>query len=240
MDLREIIRWFIPCFHILLNIFNKMDTRLTLVCLFLFFNSCPTYGAKVNSAEGVGLSKLYSHAKNIDKVNEQAFVKLNQSDVSGKGVEMDDAKVLKNFPLGRTFGRPFKKMIAGLMPLIFQVGAASTWAVVAAIVGVKTLVITLLILKLLLVVGAAKVGALFSSKHHQPDHGWQQPHKEIHLHIHNGHGAAAHEEIAPWSRTEPSNSRNDAVPETNYMVFNPYLEGPQTIRTPYGNYMKVE
>jgi hypothetical protein len=58
---------------------------------------------------------------------------------------------------GRTFGRPLKKMMSALIPLVFQIGAASTWAVVAALVGVKTLVIALVILKILLLAGAAKV-----------------------------------------------------------------------------------
>lgn len=48
-------------------------------------------------------------------------------------------------------------MVGALMPLIFQIGAASTWAVVAALVGIKTLAVTLVILKILLIAGAAKV-----------------------------------------------------------------------------------
>ncbi|GBP29822.1 hypothetical protein EVAR_94662_1 [Eumeta japonica] len=56
----------------------------------------------------------------------------------------------------RTFGRPLKKLAAALIPLSFQIGAASTWAVVAALVGLKTLGVAILILKLLLIAGAAK------------------------------------------------------------------------------------
>lgn len=48
-------------------------------------------------------------------------------------------------------------MAQALIPLAFQIGAASTWMVVAALVGVKTLIVALMILKLLLVAGAAKV-----------------------------------------------------------------------------------
>ncbi|CAG9794162.1 unnamed protein product [Diatraea saccharalis] len=134
-----------------------------------------------------------------------------------------------------------KKMMGALMPLIFQIGAASTWAVVAALVGVKTLFVTLVILKLLLVAGAAKAGALFASKgHHQP-HGWeQQPlQKEIHLHIHNSGHQTAHEE-----HITPSWNRNEAQPEKDIsMVINPYVgysSGPQTISTPFGNYVKID
>ncbi|PZC72420.1 hypothetical protein B5X24_HaOG211233 [Helicoverpa armigera] len=95
---------------------------------------------------------------------------------------------------GRTFGRPLKKMMQALIPLAFQIGAASTWAVVAAIVGIKTLLVALVILKLLLMAGAAKVGALFGQKTHH-GHGWEAPaQKEIHLHIHNGAHPEIHDE----------------------------------------------
>ncbi|KAL0859019.1 hypothetical protein ABMA27_010873 [Loxostege sticticalis] len=132
-------------------------------------------------------------------------------------------------------------MMAGMLPIIFQIGAASTWALVAALVGFKTLLVTLAILKILLLAGAAKFGALFAGKvHHQPQQ-WQpqpwQPHqKEIHLHIHNGHLPVGHEEHAQtWSRNEVE----PASPKNPYSVV---LEnyGPQTISTPYGNYVKID
>ncbi|CAH2056266.1 unnamed protein product, partial [Iphiclides podalirius] len=145
---------------------------------------------------------------------------------------------------GKTFGRPFKKMAAALIPLVFQMGAAATWAVVAALVGIKTLGVTLLILKLLLVAGAVKIGALFGSKGHQNSSGWEPPHspqKEIHLHIHNGHnGHSAPDEHIPfssWSREGVPTS-----PESKHVnvVYEPYVPGPQTISTPYGNYVKID
>ncbi|CAG4963682.1 unnamed protein product [Colias eurytheme] len=107
---------------------------------------------------------------------------------------------MQDTSVGRTFGRPFKKMIQAFIPLAFQMGAASTWAVVAALVGVKTLAVTLFILKLLLIAGAAKIGALFASKSHHSS-GWESPHqKEIHLHIHNGQHGEEQIPISPWSR----------------------------------------
>ncbi|CAB3241584.1 unnamed protein product [Arctia plantaginis] len=138
----------------------------------------------------------------------------------------------------RTFGRPLKKMAQALIPLAFQIGAASTWMIVAAIVGFKTLLVSLMILKLLLLAGAAKVGAFFGQKTHGHEHGWEPPHqKEIHLHIHGQHGP--HEEhISSWNRDGAINSLTDT--KSVNLVLNPYAAGPQTISTPYGNYIRVD
>ncbi|XP_045457495.1 uncharacterized protein LOC123667698 [Melitaea cinxia] len=139
----------------------------------------------------------------------------------------------------RTFGRPFKKMMQALIPLVFQLGAAATWATVAALVGIKTLAVTLIILKLLLVAGAAKIGALFASKTQHHNQEWTPHQKEIHLHIHNGgngyHGDE-HRVISPWSRDGQTQAAD--TKQVNVIV-DPYA-GPQTISTPYGHYMKIE
>ncbi|KAF9420673.1 hypothetical protein HW555_003220 [Spodoptera exigua] len=170
---------------------------------------------------------------------------------------------------GRTFGRPLKKMAQALIPLAFQIGAASTWAVVAALVGVKTLLVALAILKLLLIAGAAKIGALFGAKTQGHGHGWEPPHqKEIHLHIHNGGHPEVHDEhILPGWKQLPYQAQNvpwrynrfyyvtagwnrdgaaTATADKNInLVINPYAAtaaaaGPQTISTPYGNYVRVD
>ncbi|CAH2083948.1 unnamed protein product [Euphydryas editha] len=128
-------------------------------------------------------------------------------------------------------------MLQAMIPLAFQLGAAATWATVAALVGVKTLAVALIILKLLLVAGAAKIGALFASKTQHHSQEWTPHQKEIHLHIHNGgyHGEE-HNVISPWSRdgqTQAADTKHVNV------ILDPY-PGPQTISTPYGNYMKIE
>ncbi|RVE53650.1 hypothetical protein evm_001791 [Chilo suppressalis] len=198
------------------------------------------FGANVNSVN-VALSRNNSvNAKNNinnNLINDNDIVKLNQSDSSEYALERVDYAAPDEVSVGRTFGRPFKKMMSAMLPLIFQIGAASTWAVVAALVGVKTLLVTMVILKLLLVAGAAKAGALFASKgNHQPQ-GWEQPlQKEIHLHIHNNGAtqSTTHEDhVSPsWSRT--------SLPDKDIsMVINPYAGGPQTISTPFGNYVKI-
>ncbi|XP_053621566.1 uncharacterized protein LOC128681579 [Plodia interpunctella] len=230
MDLKEIIKWFIPCFHILLFLNKKMYVRMTF-CLFLFFNLCLVNGATVNKE--LGVSERIDNAKNI--VNYDNKFSFNQSVVNDV---FEEKGLIEDESTGRTFGRPFKKMVGSLMPLIFQIGAASTWAVVAAVVGVKTLLVTLLILKLLLVAGAAKFGALFASKGQQSHgHGWEPHQKEIHLHIHNGQVSHEHDEhsIVPWSRDSSQQT------DKNYNIYmEPYVaSGPQTISTPFGNYVKI-
>ncbi|KAG6444355.1 uncharacterized protein LOC115439724 [Manduca sexta] len=223
MDLKEIIKWFIPCFHILLRLIRH--SRLIFISI-LLLNIAATHSALVkseqNETKNIDLSVIYKVKNQSDYVTD-VFQKESTNERS----------------LGRTFGRPFKKLAAALIPLAFQIGAASTWAVIAALVGVKTLVITLIILKLLLVAGAAKIGALFGQKGHYSG-GWEAPHphqKEIHLHIHNGHHET-HDEpsLSSWSR----DGALDGVDSNINVMLEPYAAGPQTISTPYGNYVKVE
>ncbi|XP_059062609.1 uncharacterized protein LOC131855367 [Achroia grisella] len=236
MDLKEIIKWFIPCFHILL-LFNKiMDRRLTFVCLCLFFNFCSIDGAKVNSDVQLNLSQnSINSTKNI--VNNGEVSKFNQSEEIGKNNANHLEFSSDGASVGRTFGRPLKKMMGALLPVLFQIGAASTWAVVAALVGVKTLIVAVVILKLLLVAGAAKLGALFASKGgHHGHQGWEPHQKEIHLHIHNGH-VSTDEHISDWNR----GSSPLGVDTHNILGAKPYYNsGPQTINTPYGSYIKID
>ncbi|XP_063391245.1 uncharacterized protein LOC134676794 [Cydia fagiglandana] len=294
MDLREIIKWFIPCFHILL----KLDARMTLIWVLLFCNLCP----------GISASELdeSSHLNNAKKVvSYENNFKLNQSEVYGSKSLVSEELRNEDTSLGRTFGRPMKKMMQALIPLAMAIGSAGTWAVVAALIGAKTLVVTLFILKLLLMAGAAKVnmtlavelidagfknrqtynyypgpqtpynayqrpmvpvpnpvvpvpkpvvptlfGGLLGAKlHHQPAPPYAPPpSKEIHLHIHNGQqGHHEHEEevipnISSWSRDGPVSSPASISSKVSAEAYNPYLylAGPQTIRTPYGNYVKVD
>ncbi|XP_072937789.1 uncharacterized protein [Epargyreus clarus] len=237
MDLKEIIKWFIPCFHVLVTgRLVKMDCRLTILFLFLLFNLCASFAANVNSVSDYRLRhSLVNNTKklNVDYDNVSFVNSEPRNDPDVGSTELEDGSV------GRTFGRPFKKMLQALVPLAFQMGMAATWAVVAALVGIKTLGVTLLILKLLLLAGAFKFGSFFAHKSH--GHGWEaQAHnKEIHLHIHNGqlgHGTEEHIPISPWSR---EGIQNADTKQFN-MVYDPYSRGPQTVSTPYGHYMKIE
>lgn len=238
MDLREIIKWFIPCFHILL----KLDARMTLIWLLLFCNLCPSI-----SASELDESSNLNNAKNV--VSYENNFKFSQSEVYGNKSLVSEETSNEDTSVGRTFGRPMKKMMQALIPLAMAIGSAGTWAVVAALIGAKTLVVTLFILKLLLMAGAAKFGGLLGAKlHHQPQTHYAPPSKEIHLHIHNGqHGHHEHEEevipnISSWSRDSPVSSPASISSKVSAEAYNPYLylAGPQTIRTPYGNYVKVD
>lgn len=86
MDIKDIIKWFIPCFHLLLR-FARMNVRLTFVCLFLLF-SCPSYAGKVNSEKDVGFSDKHSTQLNIfsDYYNyNQSNVPLSEEESSFEG-----------------------------------------------------------------------------------------------------------------------------------------------------------
>ncbi|XP_048002123.1 uncharacterized protein LOC125238743 isoform X2 [Leguminivora glycinivorella] len=153
MDLREIIKWFIPCFHILL----KLDARMILIWLIMFCHLC----------SGISASEIESNLNNTKNVSYDSF-KFNQSEVYNKSLVPEELSN-EETSVGRTFGRPMKKMMQALIPLAMAIGSAGTWAVVAALIGAKTLVVTLFILKLLLMAGAAKFGGLLGAKlHHQP------------------------------------------------------------------------
>ncbi|XP_072937788.1 uncharacterized protein [Epargyreus clarus] len=269
MDLKEIIKWFIPCFHVLVTgRLVKMDCRLTILFLFLLFNLCASFAANVNSVSDYRLRhSLVNNTKklNVDYDNVSFVNSEPRNDPDVGSTELEDGSV------GRTFGRPFKKMLQALVPLAFQMGMAATWAVVAALVGIKTLGVTLLILKLLLLAGAFKImtfsfgalptngtrlvqstvpmdtrlsplqqfGSFFAHKSH--GHGWEaQAHnKEIHLHIHNGQLGHGTEEHIPISPWSREGIQNADTKQFN-MVYDPYSRGPQTVSTPYGHYMKIE
>lgn len=89
MDLKEIIKWFIPCFHILLiNKRGRTNVYMTFVCLFLISNTRPGYGAKVNNISGTQIS--FNNLNNNDNnliVNRNSST-VNQSEyISNKNVE---------------------------------------------------------------------------------------------------------------------------------------------------------
>lgn len=85
MDLKEIIKWFIPCFHILLIKKVKMLGRLTYICLFLLFILRPSYGANVNSLVSEDID-----TKNV--INYNLDNKINQSDYFDVKMERNEGR----------------------------------------------------------------------------------------------------------------------------------------------------
>lgn len=76
MDLKEIIKWFIPCFHILQI---KIDTKMIFVCLFLFFNLCASAGVNSVSENSVESTKKISNSLNNDLVfNQRELFNVNE------------------------------------------------------------------------------------------------------------------------------------------------------------------
>lgn len=88
MDLKDIIKWFIPCFHLLLYKLNKMDVLLT-VCLVLLF-TCPSL-AQVNQRYDEGFN---SYTKNL--VNSS----LNENQ-SVRSIVEAGRKILEDTSLGK-------------------------------------------------------------------------------------------------------------------------------------------
>lgn len=90
MDLKEIIRWFLPCFHLLLIKKRKMSANLTIICLSLFFNFILVNGSS-DSDVVVNRNKIES-TKNVDfnvaRRNEENAA-FNQSDYLANERKMD-------------------------------------------------------------------------------------------------------------------------------------------------------
>ncbi|XP_072937791.1 uncharacterized protein [Epargyreus clarus] len=80
--------------------------------------------------------------------------------------------------------RNMKKMAMGMLPLIFHVGATSTWMLVTTIMTAKSVAIGMALLIFKIAVSSAKVAAFFTAlKNKQSDHhhGWSwAPHFEHH------------------------------------------------------------
>lgn len=96
MDLREIIKWFIPCFHILL----KLDARMMLLFLLLFCNLCPSL------ASDSELDNSLNNTKNVSNYDFNS--KFNQSEVYDVGLLLDivDSKS-EGTSVGKFFMRTF-------------------------------------------------------------------------------------------------------------------------------------
>ncbi|CAB3223096.1 unnamed protein product [Arctia plantaginis] len=79
-----------------------------------------------------------------------------------------------------------KKMSMALIPLIFQVGATSTWMILTSIMAVKSVAIGFILLVFKIAVSSAKVASFFTSlkakNNHQPDWSWS-PHFDHHGHV---------------------------------------------------------
>lgn len=310
MDLREIIKWFIPCCLLFLFKFNRFKS--VFVCIFLLhFHKVCSLDVDNNNDYNNSLMLNYNNGFELsgsdfdiemdrDKVEmiSPSLVE-NVIDVCAdkvgvlvKGLsdwnrnrtsdsvdwvqfwnsKSDDEKSMFHDKLfgvtesesSRTFGRPLKKLSMALIPLAFQLGAASTWMMVTALLAAKSVAIGLLLLMLKIAGGAAKVSTLLGSKHEHPQApAWYgPPQKEVHLHIHNGghdshEGPTSHDlPYGPWSRHSEvyTNPGYGSAGLTSAAALNPALaysinpygapdpslnSGPATINTPYGSYLRI-
>nr|XP_049697337.1 uncharacterized protein LOC110383166 [Helicoverpa armigera] len=70
-------------------------------------------------------------------------------------------------------GKSMKKMGMAMMPLVFHVGATSTWMLLTSIMAVKSVIIGLVLLVFKIAVSSAKVASFFTSlksKYNHHDH----------------------------------------------------------------------
>ncbi|KAL4706248.1 hypothetical protein ACJJTC_017415 [Scirpophaga incertulas] len=105
-------------------------------------------------------------------------------------------------------GRGMKKVGMALLPLIFHVGATSTWMLLTTLLAAKSVAIGLALLVFKIAVSSAKVASFFTAlkgKHH--DDGWSwSPH-------HHGHYRSFTDEAHPAFLEHGAHSDNSYIPE---------------------------
>lgn len=78
MDLKDIIKWFIPCFHILLinkKLKRYKNVHVTFICLFLFLNSCTA-----NEAKDISVSDLIANNNSLEQNTKYLITKNNSQE----------------------------------------------------------------------------------------------------------------------------------------------------------------
>ncbi|KAL0859009.1 hypothetical protein ABMA27_010864 [Loxostege sticticalis] len=108
-------------------------------------------------------------------------------------------------------GRNMKKMSMMLIPLIFHVGASSTWMLVTTLLAAKSVAIGIALLVFKIAVSSAKVASFFTllkTKSHHPHYEWT-PHYE-----HHGHKRSLSEiEHIPTYIEHPHDDHSSYTPE---------------------------
>ncbi|KAJ0170359.1 hypothetical protein K1T71_014287 [Dendrolimus kikuchii] len=74
-------------------------------------------------------------------------------------------------------GKSIKKMSLALMPLIFHIGASTTWMLITTLLAAKSVVIGLILLVFKIAVSSAKVASFFTTLKHNKhyEHSWAPP-----------------------------------------------------------------
>ncbi|XP_014364367.2 uncharacterized protein LOC106715567 [Papilio machaon] len=162
---------------------------------------------------------VFGAAQWLESVNDRRL----GSSVLGRLLHYNDIKPKLEGPgpehgAGVEEGRSLKKAAAaGVMPLVFHVGAASTWMLVTSLLAAKSLALGLLLLVFKIAVSSAKVASFFTamkgkqSEHHH-DWSWSPHH-------HHGYerslSAAAGADVAV-SHSGWSSHALDWTPDTEY------------------------
>ncbi|XP_052742944.1 uncharacterized protein LOC112053777 [Bicyclus anynana] len=153
--------------------------RIILTFVFLTFVSAKAKDQKgfltalEEKLENKLVSYGYDFAKWIENVNDR---RLGNSEL-GKMLNYQEMKPKFN-KIGKSRG--MKKLSMVLLPIIFHVGAASTWFLLTALMATKSVAIGILLLVFKIAVSSAKVASFFTAwkhKHLHSEHSWS-PHFE--------------------------------------------------------------
>ncbi|CAG9573570.1 unnamed protein product [Danaus chrysippus] len=153
-----------------LFIFNITNVKSNLNKSLLNVLECKLENKLSEYATGVG--------KWLENINDGHF---NNSEL-GRLIGYKDMK--KKFYEVQNEGRGVKKLSMALLPVVFQVGATSTWLTLTGLMAVKSVVIGIVLLVFKIAVSSAKVASFFTawkSKHHHHEHPWTQNYE------HHGH-----------------------------------------------------
>ncbi|CAG9573568.1 unnamed protein product [Danaus chrysippus] len=146
-----------------LFIFNITNVKSNLNKSLLNVLECKLENKLSEYATGVG--------KWLENINDGHF---NNSEL-GRLIGYKDMK--KKFYEVQNEGRGVKKLSMALLPVVFQVGATSTWLTLTGLMAVKSVVIGIVLLVFKIAVSSAKVASFFTawkSKHHHHEHPWTQ------------------------------------------------------------------
>ncbi|CAH2237877.1 uncharacterized protein LOC120625395 [Pararge aegeria] len=166
-------------------------------------------------------NKLVFYANNfakwLENVNDRH---LGQSEL---GKMLDYNGIKPKFNNIGSESRGMKKMAMVLLPIIFHVGATSTWLILTALMAAKSVAIGIILLVFKIAVSSAKVAAFFTAwkhKNQNQEHSWS-PHYE-HGHYRSIHDAGTHSD-SPYLSYNPGWNTEQKTLSTSFIP-EPYHE----------------
>ncbi|CAH4029510.1 unnamed protein product [Pieris brassicae] len=172
-----------------------MARNLTLTFLFLIIHTAagnatePEQRGLINKIRDEIVDSVLYFTHILEGLNNEYFAK----SAFGKYINYDQIKP-RLYSTGLEESRGMKKMAMGMMPLIFHVGATSTWMILTTILAAKSVFIGIILLVCKIAVSAAKIGSFFttlkahSGQGHHHEWAWSPPHEHHGPVYELGHG----------------------------------------------------